>query len=136
MRRRNVLKAIGAGAATLAAPVIRSAEAQAGKTLVIGGSVPLTGAAAETGLNVNNGYLTAATYFNEVLGGVGGKGAAAELVSHLEISRLRFGLLSAAHAACPRAERKSRTGSEKTRKRPRIGIRWRNGDPCFRAFLP
>jgi branched-chain amino acid transport system substrate-binding protein len=57
-------------AAALAAPAIRSAEAQAGKTLVIGGSVPLTGAAAETGLNVNNGYITAATYFNDVLGGV------------------------------------------------------------------
>jgi branched-chain amino acid transport system substrate-binding protein len=37
---------------------------------VFGGSVPLSGAAAETGLNVNNGYITAATYFNEVLGGV------------------------------------------------------------------
>ena len=32
--------------------------------------MPLTGAAAETGLNVNNGYVTAATYLNEVLGGV------------------------------------------------------------------
>ena len=40
------------------------------KTLVFGGSVPLTGAAAETGLNVNNGYITAATYINDVLGGV------------------------------------------------------------------
>ena len=68
MRRRDVLR--GAGATILAAPAIRSAEAQAGKKLVIGGSVPLTGAAAETGLNVNNGYITAATYFNEVLGGV------------------------------------------------------------------
>ena len=45
-------------------------SAQTGKTLVIGGSVPLTGAAAETGLNVNNGYVTAATYLNDVLGGV------------------------------------------------------------------
>ncbi|MFO1085123.1 MAG: amino acid ABC transporter substrate-binding protein [Reyranellaceae bacterium] len=70
MRRRDVLRTGGLAAAALAAPAIRSAEAQAGKTLVIGGSVPLTGAAAETGLNVNNGYITAATYFNEVLGGV------------------------------------------------------------------
>src|SRR5258708_1467230 len=69
MRRRDVLLK-GLGAAALAAPAIRSARAQAGKTLVFGGSVPLTGAAAETGLNVNNGYITAATYLNEVLGGV------------------------------------------------------------------
>jgi branched-chain amino acid transport system substrate-binding protein len=32
--------------------------------------VPLTGAAAETGLNVNNGYITAVSYLNELLGGV------------------------------------------------------------------
>ncbi len=57
------------GAAALAAPAIRSASAQT-KTLVIGGSVPLTGAAAETGLNVNNGYITAVSYINDVVGGV------------------------------------------------------------------
>ena len=49
-----------AGAMVLVAPALRSAGAQALKPLVIGGSVPLTGAAAETGLNVNNGYITAA----------------------------------------------------------------------------
>ena len=69
MRRREVLTA-GLGAVALAAPAIRRANAQTLKPLVIGGSVPLTGAAAETGLNVNNGYVTAATYLNEVLGGV------------------------------------------------------------------
>ena len=69
MRRRDVLLK-GMGAAALAAPAIRSARAQAGKTLVFGGSVPLSGAAAETGLNVNNGYITAASYLNDVLGGV------------------------------------------------------------------
>ncbi len=68
VRRRQVLAA-GLGAAALASPAIRSARA-AEKKLVIGGSVPLTGAAAETGLNVNNGYITAATYMNDVLGGV------------------------------------------------------------------
>ena len=57
------------GAAAPRPPAIRSAEAQT-KTLVIGGSVPLTGAAAETGLNVNNGYITAVSYINDVLGGV------------------------------------------------------------------
>ena len=56
--RRHVM---ALGAVALTAPAIRSAQAQT-KTLVIGGSVPLTGAAAETGLNVNNGYITAATY--------------------------------------------------------------------------
>lgn len=69
MRRREVLTA-GLGAVALAAPAIRQANAQTLKPLVIGGSVPLTGAAAETGLNVNNGYVTAATYLNDVLGGV------------------------------------------------------------------
>src|SRR6201989_536056 len=64
--RRHVM---ALGAAALTAPAIRSAQAQT-KTLVFGGSVPLTGAAAETGLNVNNGYITAVTYLNEVLGGV------------------------------------------------------------------
>ncbi len=59
-----------AGAAALAMPAIRPARAQASKTIVFGGSVPLTGAAAETGLNVNNGYITAADYLNDILGGV------------------------------------------------------------------
>ena len=65
MRRREILVGAGLGVAGLAAPALRSAHAQA-KTLVFGGSVPLTGAAAETGLNVNNGYITAVTYLNEV----------------------------------------------------------------------
>lgn len=64
MRRRNVLT--GAAATAIARP----AWAQPAKTLVFGGSVPLSGAAAETGLNVNNGYITAADYLNDVLGGV------------------------------------------------------------------
>ena len=53
-----------AGASMLAAPALRSARAQA-KKLVFGGSVPLSGGAAETGLNVNNGYLTAVKFLNE-----------------------------------------------------------------------
>ena len=52
MRRRDVLMGVGLGAAGLAAPAVRSAQAQAGKTLVIGGSVPLTGAAADHRLPV------------------------------------------------------------------------------------
>jgi branched-chain amino acid transport system substrate-binding protein len=66
MRRRDVLT--GATATALAVP--NRVRAQAAKTLVFGGSVPLSGAAAETGLNVNNGYITAASYLNDVLGGV------------------------------------------------------------------
>src|SRR5471030_3137776 len=70
MRRRDVLLTAGLGASVLAAPGIRRAQAQAGKSLIFGGSVPISGAAAETGLNVNNGYITAASYLNYVLGGV------------------------------------------------------------------
>jgi branched-chain amino acid transport system substrate-binding protein len=70
MKRRDVLTAGLGSAVALAAPAIRGANAQTLKPLVIGGSVPLTGAAAETGLNVNNGYITAASYINDVLGGV------------------------------------------------------------------
>src|SRR6202171_5364187 len=69
MRRRDVLLK-GMGAASLAAPALRSARAQAGKTLVFGGSVPLTRAGAGTGAHVNNGYIPAASYLNDVLGGV------------------------------------------------------------------
>jgi branched-chain amino acid transport system substrate-binding protein len=64
IRRRQVL--LGA-AATAFVTRARAAET---KTIVFGGSVPLSGPAAETGLNVNNGYLTAVSYLNDVLGGV------------------------------------------------------------------
>lgn len=70
IRRRHVLLGTAASATGIAAPFIRSTRAADAKTLVFGGSVPLTGAAAETGLNVTNGYLTAASYLNDVLGGV------------------------------------------------------------------
>ncbi|WP_216073765.1 hypothetical protein, partial [Acinetobacter baumannii] len=57
--------------AAVAAPLVSGrALAQTTDTIVIGGSVPLSGRAAETGLNVNNGYLTAQKFFNEELGGV------------------------------------------------------------------
>ena len=66
--RRTVLKSMGAA---VALPAIgRGAQAQATETIVIGGSVPLSGRAAETGLNVNNGYLAAQKFFNEQLNGV------------------------------------------------------------------
>src|SRR5204863_2389893 len=69
-RRRFIGTAGGAAAATaIGAPFVRRAEAQA-KKIVFGGSVPASGRAAETGLNVQNGYLTAVKYINEVQGGV------------------------------------------------------------------
>ena len=66
--RRGLL--VSAAATTLAAPAIRGSRAAAAKKLVLGGSVPLSGVAAETGLNVHNGYLVAVKYLNEVVGGV------------------------------------------------------------------
>ena len=53
-----------AGGAALAAPALRPARAQA-RRIVFGGSIPLSGAAAETGLNVHNGYATAVKFLNE-----------------------------------------------------------------------
>jgi branched-chain amino acid transport system substrate-binding protein len=69
--RRGFIRAVGgtAAATVVGAPFIRPARAQA-KKIVLGGSVPVSGRAAETGLNVQNGYLTAVKYVNEVLGGV------------------------------------------------------------------
>ncbi len=57
-------------AGSAAAAVATRARAADTKTIVFGGSVPLSGPAAETGLNVNNGYLTAVSYLNDVVGGV------------------------------------------------------------------
>ncbi|MCC6718248.1 MAG: amino acid ABC transporter substrate-binding protein [Acetobacteraceae bacterium] len=53
-----------AGGTALAMPALHTGHAQARK-LVFGGSVPLSGGAAETGLNVNNGYATAVKFINE-----------------------------------------------------------------------
>ena len=72
--RRDVVR-LGASAlgtvafvGTLSAPAIR--RAQAAETIAFGGSIPLSGRAAETGLNVHNGYETAVKFFNEEMGGV------------------------------------------------------------------
>jgi len=66
IRRRHVI--LGAAAAASFASHARAAEDA--RKITFGGSVPLSGPAAETGLNVNNGYLTAVSYINDVLGGV------------------------------------------------------------------
>ena len=65
MPRRQVL--LGGAAASVATT---GSERPESNTIVFGGSVPLSGPAAETGLNVNNGYLTAVSYLNDVIGGV------------------------------------------------------------------
>ena len=72
MSRRSLVTM--AGGTILAAPALRRAAAQA-KTITFGGSVPLSGGAAETGLNVNNGYATAVKFINETFGGVEVAGA-------------------------------------------------------------
>lgn len=71
--RRKFVKLVGgtvAAATALSAPAVKSSRAQAAKKIVFGGSVPLSGRAAETGLNVHNGYQTAIKYLNEAAGGV------------------------------------------------------------------
>lgn len=67
MKRRELLKAAGALALTVAAPRLVSAQE---KTIILGGSVPMTGDSADTGLNVLRGYECAVKYINEEMGGI------------------------------------------------------------------
>lgn len=72
MDRRTFLKVTGGSAVLgsaggLFAPHL--ARAQENK-VVFGGSVPMSGAAAETGLNVLRGYECAVKYINEEMGGI------------------------------------------------------------------
>lgn len=71
LSRRQMLAAgaIGVTAALSGVPAVRRARAQA-RTIVLGGSVPMTGGAAETGLNVLNGYQAAVKRINEQMGGL------------------------------------------------------------------
>lgn len=69
MDRRSFLKTAGAGLALGASGVMsRSAIAQ-DNVITFGGSVPATGAGAETGLNVKFGYECAVKFINEKMGG-------------------------------------------------------------------
>lgn len=72
--RRQVLTTAATGLVTAAAARLLpggSAHAQAGaKTLVFGGSIPMSGPNAETGQNVLYGYRAAIKRINEDLGGV------------------------------------------------------------------
>jgi branched-chain amino acid transport system substrate-binding protein len=67
MDRRVFLKTGSALALAGAMPRIAMAQEN---TIVFGGSIPMTGAAAETGLNVLRGYETAVKFVNEEMGGV------------------------------------------------------------------
>ncbi|HEX7072785.1 MAG TPA: amino acid ABC transporter substrate-binding protein [Hyphomicrobiaceae bacterium] len=67
MHRREFLKT--GTALALAGAMPRIARAQQSK-IVFGGSVPMTGVAAETGLNVLRGYECAVKFINEEMGGV------------------------------------------------------------------
>jgi branched-chain amino acid transport system substrate-binding protein len=71
LSRRQMLRAgaVGVAATVTGFPAVRGAHAQA-RTIVLGGSVPMTGGAAETGLNVLNGYQAAVKRINESMGGL------------------------------------------------------------------
>lgn len=64
--RRDALMSGGAALALLGAG---RARADAPKTIVFGGSVPMSGKDSDTGLNVLQGYKVAVKYINEQLGG-------------------------------------------------------------------
>jgi branched-chain amino acid transport system substrate-binding protein len=67
MDRRTLLTTGAALGITVGLPRIARAQE---KTIVFGGSVPMTGQAAETGLNVLRGYECAVKFVNEEMGGV------------------------------------------------------------------
>lgn len=67
--RRTFIKVAGATAA-LAPMLGRSVGAAESKTITFGGSVPMSGKASDTGLNVLEGYKAAVRFLNEELGGV------------------------------------------------------------------
>jgi branched-chain amino acid transport system substrate-binding protein len=74
---RRQLVVTGSAAAVIGFPAVRVARAQT-KTITLGGSIPMTGGAAETGLNVLNGYQVAVKRINEQ-GGVQVGGTAYQL---------------------------------------------------------
>lgn len=68
MKRRTLLQA--GSALAVAASMPGRVMAQGANTITFGGSVPMSGAAAETGQNVLDGYRCAVKYINEEMGGV------------------------------------------------------------------
>jgi branched-chain amino acid transport system substrate-binding protein len=77
--RRNFATATAASAALIATG--QRGRAQTAKTVTLGGSIPFSGAQANTGLNVYEGYQVVVKYVNEKLGGfkVGGETCKLEL---------------------------------------------------------
>jgi branched-chain amino acid transport system substrate-binding protein len=71
MERRAFLKLAGGGLILSRAPALLQSTAATAqeRTIVFGGSVPETGGAAETGLNVRQGYECAVKFINERMGG-------------------------------------------------------------------
>src|ERR1700722_19365417 len=78
--RREFTRSTAAAAALIATGTATS-NAQATKTIKLGGSVPFSGSQANTGLNVYEGYQVVVKYINEKLGGfkVGGETCKLEL---------------------------------------------------------
>jgi branched-chain amino acid transport system substrate-binding protein len=69
VNRRTLLQ-LGAGVATTnSLGLFNIAHAQDAQTITVGGSVPFSGNAADTGQNVYQGYVVAIKYINEVMGG-------------------------------------------------------------------
>ncbi|MCB1397673.1 MAG: amino acid ABC transporter substrate-binding protein [Rhodobacter sp.] len=68
MQRRTILKS--GGAMMLAGLTPLGAAFAQGQEIVLGGSVPMTGDSAETGLNLLRGYECAVKFINEEMGGV------------------------------------------------------------------
>jgi branched-chain amino acid transport system substrate-binding protein len=66
--RREFTRSTAAAAALIATGTATS-NAQATKTIKLGGSVPFSGSQANTGLNVYEGYQVVVKYINEKLGG-------------------------------------------------------------------
>jgi branched-chain amino acid transport system substrate-binding protein len=69
MDRRSFLKTAGAGLALGASGVLSGPAFAQENVITFGGSIPATGAAAETGLNVKFGYDCAVKFINEKMGG-------------------------------------------------------------------
>ncbi|KPQ06792.1 MAG: branched-chain amino acid transport system substrate-binding protein [Rhodobacteraceae bacterium HLUCCA12] len=69
MKRRHFLQSTAAAGLVVAATP-KLAFAQSDNKIVFGGSVPMSGAAAETGQNVLQGYECAVKFINEEMGGV------------------------------------------------------------------
>lgn len=67
--RRTFIQSTGIAVALAAAPFTR-AFAQKDDIIKLGGSIPMSGAQSDTGLNVLEGYKVAVKYLNDELGGV------------------------------------------------------------------